>query len=127
MLGCKPSIENGLDISRRNIMSATTRVNGSTGAHGTLFSVYQLKAFVIDAGATLASSAGIDGGIETLIREVQPLMYQSVGTSGLVHVIVDGHAVDAASLQARIRTLTSADSYDFTGATVTLGTNIVVS
>jgi hypothetical protein len=108
-------------------MSATTRVNGSTGAHGTLFSVYQLKAFVIDAGATLASSAGIDGGIETLIREVQPLMYQSVGTSGLVHVIVDGHAVDAASLQARIRTLTSADSYDFTGATETLGTNIVVS
>jgi len=111
-------------------MAATTRVNGSVGAHGTLFSVMQLKAFVIDAGATLAGSSGvIDGALEQLIREVQPLMYQSVSTSGVVHVIVDGHAVDAATLQARIRAIGTnvADSYDFSGATVTLGSNIVVS
>lgn len=108
-------------------MSATTRYNGGGHTHGTLYSVVQLKAFVIDAGATLASSGGIDGAIETLVREVQPLMYQSVGTGGVVHIIVDGHAVDAASLQARIRALGSADSYDFSGATVTLGSNIVVS
>jgi len=110
-------------------MAATTRVNGSVGAHGTLFSVMQLKAFVIDAGASLASATGVDGALEQLIREVQPLMYQSVSTSGLVHVIVDGHAVDATTLQARIRAIGTnvADSYDFSGATVTLGTNIVVS
>jgi len=111
-------------------MAATTRVNGSVGAHGTLFSVMQLKAFVIDAGATLAGSSGvIDGALEQLIREVQPLMYQSVSTSGVVHVIVDGHAVDAATLQARIRAIGTnvVDSYDFSGATVTLGTSITVS
>jgi hypothetical protein len=109
-------------------MSATTRVNGGGRTHGTLFSVAQLKAYVIDAGATLASSGGIDGAIEALVREIQPLMYQSVSTSGVVHVIVDGHANgDATALRDRIRALTSADSYDFSGATVTLGTNIVVS
>lgn len=110
-------------------MSATTRVNGSVGAHGALQSVVQLKAFVIDAGATLASSTGIDGALEQLIREVQPLMYESTGTSGVVHVIVDGHAVDATTLQARIRAIGTnvADSYDFSGATVTLGSHIVVS
>ena len=115
-------------------MAATTRVNGSVGAHGTLFSVVQLKAFVIDAGSSLAAATGVDGALEQLIREVQPLMYQSVSTSGVVHVIVDGHAVDAATLQARIiaignRSTGNGDpyTYDFTGATVTLGTNIVVS
>ena len=111
-------------------MSATTRVNGfGQYATGTLRSVVQLKAFVIDAGSSLAAATGVDGALEQLIREVQPLMYQSVSTSGLVHVIVDGHAVDAATLQARIRAIGTnvADSYDFSGATVTLGTNIVVS
>jgi hypothetical protein len=108
-------------------MSATTRVNGSGHTHATLYSTVQLKAFVIDAGATLASSGGIDQAIEMLVREIQPLMYESVSTSGVVHVIVDGHAVDADTLQARIRNLTSSDSYNFAGATVTLGSHIVVS
>ena len=58
-------------------MAATTRVNGSVGAHGTLFSVMQLKAFVIDAGSSLAAATGVDGALEQLIREVQPLMEQS--------------------------------------------------
>ena len=110
-------------------MAATTRVNGSVGAHGTLFSVVQLKAFVIDAGASLAGETAVDGALELLIREVQPLMYQSVSTSGVVHVIVDGHAIDATTLRDRIRAIgtTTVGSYDFSGATVTLGSNIVVS
>lgn len=110
-------------------MASTTRVNGSVGAHGTLQSVVQLKAFVIDAGASLAAKTGIDGALEQLIREVQPLMYESTGTDGVVHVIVDGHAVNAATLQARIQAIGTnvADSYDFSGATVTLGSHIVVS
>ena len=110
-------------------MSSTTRVNGSVGAHGALQSVVQLKAFVIDAGASLASATAVDGALELLIREVQPLMYESTGTSGVVHVIVDGHAVDAATLQARIQAIgtTTVGSYDFSGATVTLGSHIVVS
>ena len=110
-------------------MAATTRVNGSVGAHDALQSVLQLKAFVIDAGADLSAKTGVDGAIEQLIREVQPLMYESSSTSGLVYVIVDGHAVDATTLQARIRAIGTnvADSYSFAGATVTLGTHIVVS
>jgi hypothetical protein len=111
-------------------MATFARTNGGTGAHGTLFGTVALKAFVIDAGASLASLGGIDSAIEALVREVQPQMYQSVGTAGLVHVIMDGVNVDAASLQARIRALgsvTSPYTYDFTGATVTLGTSIVVS
>ena len=108
-------------------MSATTRVNGSVGAHGTLFSVMQLKAFVIDAGASLASATGVDGALEQLIREVQPLMFESTSTSGVIHVIVDGHAVDATGLAARIAALGTVNGYSFAGATVTLGTHITVS
>ena len=114
-------------------MSATTRVNGF-GAYttGTLRSVYQLKAFIIDAGGDLQSEDdGADEAVEAIIREVQPLMYSvPSASSGIIHVIVYGHAVDADSLQARIRALGSAvgpNSYDASGATVTLGTAIVVS
>ena len=110
-------------------MAGITKVNGIGHAHGTLYSTMQLKAFVIDAGATLASQGGIGGAIEALAQEIGSalLMFQSVSTSGLVHVIVDGHALDAAGLQARIQNMGTVNGYDFTGATVTLGSNIVVS
>ena len=109
-------------------MAATTRVNGGVGAHGTLFSVVQLKAFVIDAGASLASATGVDGALEQLIREVQPLMYLTpTASDGIIHVIVDGHAVDADTLQARIRNMDSGSGYRYNAATVTLGASIVVS
>jgi hypothetical protein len=116
-------------------MSATTRVNGSFGNYttGTLFSVYQMKAFVIDAGGDLqgqdADAAGeVDQAVEAVIREVQPLMYFTPSAGdGIIHVIVDGHAIDATTLQARIRAMGTVNSYDLSGATVTLGTAIVVS
>lgn len=120
-------------------MSASTRVNPVAGytnsdgvdttghTHGVLFSVMQLKAFVIDCGATLASQGGIGGAIEAVFREVQPLMFESTSTSGVVHVIVDGHAVDAATLQARIIALGTVNGYSFASASVTLGTHITVS
>jgi hypothetical protein len=113
-------------------MSATTRVNGfAQYTTGTLRSVYQLKAFIIDAGGDLQDEDdGADEAVEAIIREVQPLMYSvPSASSGIIHVIVDGHAVDATSLQARIRALGAIgpNSYDATGATVTLGTAIVVS
>lgn len=120
-------------------MSTSTRVNPAAAytnsdgvdtsgtTHGVLFSVMQFKAIVIDCGATLASQGGIGGAIEAVFREVQPLMFQSVSTSGVVHAIVDGHAVDAAGLQARIRALGTVNSYDFSGATVAVGTTVTVS
>jgi len=111
-------------------MSATTRVNGS-GLYttGTLRSVVQLKAFLIDVGADLqAQDDGIDEAVENVIREVQPLMYFTPSASdGIIHVIVDGHAVDADTLQARIRNLDSGSGYRYNAATVTLGTSIVVA
>lgn len=103
-------------------MSATTRVNGGTGAHGTQFSLVQLKAFEIDAIVSLAAKAGIDSTIETIVREFQPLVYISSGTAGKIAMIVDGHAVDAASMQLRLRALGTVDSIDLSSATVTLRT-----
>lgn len=115
-------------------MSATTRYNGSYGNYeqGTLRTVAQLKAFLIDAGATLATqdadAAGeVDQAMEALIREVQPLMYYSTGTDGTVTVVVDGHAVDAASLQARIIAMGTVNGYSFASATVTLATSLVAA
>lgn len=99
-------------------MAGITKVNGIGHAHGTLYSTAQLKAFVIDAGASLASQGGIGGAIEALAQEVAPLMMQSAGTGGVVSVVVDGHAVDAAGLQARIRNMGTVNGYDFSGATV---------
>ncbi len=115
-------------------MSATTRYNGSYGnyAQGTLRSVYQLKAFLIDAQAALttqdADSAGeVDQAVEAIIREVQPLMYYSASTAQTITVVVDGHAVDAATLQARIRAMGTVNSFDLSSATVTLATALVAS
>ena len=68
--------------------------------------------------------------MELLIQEVQPLMYYSTGTDGSVTVVCDGHGVDAASMQARIRALGSTagpNNYDFTGATVTAASALVAS
>ncbi len=115
-------------------MSATTRVNGSYGNYtqGTIYSVVQLKAFLIDAGGSLAAqdadAAGeVDQAMEALIREVQPLMYYSTGTDGTVTVIVDGHAVDADTLQARIQALGTVNSYSFASATVTAASSLTAA
>ena len=101
-------------------MSATTRVNGGTGAHGTQFSLVQLKAFEIDALVSIAAKGGVDSTIEAIVREFQPLMYVSSGTAGKIFMIVDGHGVDAASMQIRLRNLGTVDSITLTSATVTL-------
>tara|TARA_A100001388_G_scaffold272479_1_gene252852 strand:- start:49 stop:390 length:342 start_codon:yes stop_codon:yes gene_type:complete len=113
-------------------MAGITRVNGfGQYAQGTVYSVAQLKAFLIDAGGSLAAEDdGAKEAMELLIQEVQPLMYYSTGTDGSVTVVCDGHGVDAASMQARIRALGSTagpNDYDFTGATVTAASALVAS
>jgi len=100
-------------------MAGFTRVNGGTGAHGTTFSVAQLAAFEVDALASLAAKAGVNSTIEAIVREFQPLMYVSTGTAGKIFMIVDGHAVDAASMQLRLRALGTVDSIALASATVT--------
>lgn len=114
-------------------MSATTRYNGSTKfVQGTLYSVVQLKAFLIDAGGTLVDQDGdgageVDQALEAVIREVQPLMYYSTGTDGTITVVVDGHAVDADTLQARIRAMGTVNSYSLASATVTLASSLTAA
>lgn len=113
-------------------MATVTRVNGfSKYAQGTLYSVVQLKAFLIDAQAALTTEDdGADEAMEAIIREVQPLMYYSAGTAQTITVVVDGHAVNAATLQARIRNLGSTvgpNNFDLSAATVVEATALVAS
>lgn len=93
-------------------MAEYARVNGfGNYTTGTVRSVVQLKAFVIavqDASSGAVDLRSLDDGadeaMEAIIREVQPLMYYAPSdNSGLIHVIVDGHAVDATTLQIRVR------------------------
>lgn len=93
-------------------MAEYTRVNGfGNYTTGTVRSVYQLKAFVIavkDASSGAVDLRTLDDGaeeaVEAIIREVQPLMYYMPSdNSGLIHIVVDGHAVDATTLQTRVR------------------------
>ena len=101
-------------------MASFTRVNGGAGAvHGTTFSTAQLKAFEVDALVDISAKGGVNSTIEAIVREFQPLMYVSTGTAGKIFMIVDGHAVDAASMQIRLRDLGTVDSIDLSSATVT--------
>ena len=145
------TLDAGLDVDR---------INGSTNyVADTLYSVGNHAAYLIevfeDDGTTAINLTAQDGGdgttgvsgqlIEAIVRECQPLMYQAAdtGDTNSIYMIVDGHAVDADILQARIRQLgaingnqrnfVSSDgdgtttTIDIGGTTVTLGTTIAVS
>lgn len=94
-------------------MSATTRVNGD-GFYtaGTLFSVYQQKAVVLVAKDNSSAAVdlravdgpGVDELVSLIVREFQPLMYQVANdNSGTIYMIIDGHPIDSATLQLRLR------------------------
>jgi hypothetical protein len=100
-------------------MASVTRVNGVGYAHGTAFSVAQLKAFEIDAIVSLAAKGTLGSTIEAIVQEFQPLMYISSGTAGKIAMIVDGHGVDATSMQVRLQALGTVDSINLSSATVT--------
>lgn len=90
----------------------STRVNGfgffATDA-ATYVSVANLQMYKITVKDT---SAAIDLRtldddsnelVEAVIKEVQPLMYDTVdAATGIIYVVVDGHAVDATSLTSRV-------------------------
>jgi len=112
-----------------------TPVNGGDNTVGTLESVAQLKAFVIgidsdsdgsdDAPVDLRANDGAHGSLYDLIlRELQPLMAHAPNdATGVISVIMDGHANTAASIAARLEALSGVG----TDTTVTEGTAIVVS
>lgn len=123
-------------------MAATTRVNGS-GLYttGALRTVAQLKAFLITVKDTSSAvdlqtlDDNVDELVEAVVREVQPVMYYiPSASSGVIHVIVDGHGVDATSLQLRLRKVVAGVGGDSTYgteatnvSTVALGTTFVVA
>ena len=112
---------------------------GGNNVVGTLESVAQLKAIIItikddsNAAIDLRDEDGAHGeAYDLILREVQPLMaFAPDGDTGVIHAIVDGHAVDAASLQARLRHLVVGLGLGTVVAdndtTVAVGTSFVVS
>lgn len=100
-------------------------------ATGTLISRHNLKFAVIDAGASLtAEDDATREAVERVLQLVQPLAYfLPSNTSGQLHVVVDGSQFDAASLRDQLQAVgtDTVNGYDFSGATVTLGTSIVIS
>lgn len=106
-------------------MAVFTRVNPVAGAgsgydHGENYSTSQITAIEIDAGVSLATKDGIDGAIETIVREFSPLLYVSTGTAGKIFAIIDGHHSDAASLTRRLQHLGTVDGVDLSNQTVVL-------
>lgn len=93
-------------------MAGFTRTNGASQAIvGSLKTVVQLKAFLVtikndsNTAIDLRSDDGVvEGKLEQFLREVQPLMYYATDdNAGTVTIVVDGHAVDADTLQIRVR------------------------
>ena len=101
---------------RRNKMAEVTRVNGTGHVDATLYSTAQLAVYT----CTLAGGApttGIGSVLEAIAQEAGALMFEADG-DGIV-MVVDGHAVDAASLARRIGNVTGATE------TVTLQTTLL--
>lgn len=123
-------------------MAVFERVNGYAGNYttGTLRSTSDLKAFVCtirstsngsntavdlqaqDGDATVPNEA--DQMVELIMKELNPLMYHVPSASaGAVHLIMHGHAVDAASIKSRLVMISGIG----TDTAVTLGTAITVA
>lgn len=107
---------------------------GGNNVVGTLESVAQLKAAVVTIRSTsngdntavdLRAVDGVHGSLYDLIlRELQPLMaFAPDGATGVIHLIVDGHAIDAATLERRLANLSGVG----TDTDVTIGTSITVA
>ena len=91
-----------------------TPANGGANAVGTLETTAQIQGFLIsldsdsdgsdDAPIDLSSNDGATGSLYDLIlRELSPLMAHAVNdASGVMSVIMDGHANTAASIKARL-------------------------
>ena len=83
-------------------MAEVTRVNGIGHALGTLYSTMQLKAFKVTPSAT-AFVAGIGNSAEAMAQEfgTTGAMVEFAADGSYVVIIGDGHALDAATVDAR--------------------------
>ena len=111
-------------------MPSVTKTNGTGVTHGTLYVTNELYPVLIDVGADLSGFSGNISGSNMLlavVNELRPVMYQSTGTAGVIHAVLDARSGSAAEVQQRIRNLGNIANYDVTGATVTTVGNIAFS
>jgi hypothetical protein len=117
-------------------MAIVTRVHGLACTVGTLYSL-NAKAFLVTVKNAAASARdlraeddAINETVETIVKELNPLMFFVTDSSaGTMHIIADV-SLSAADLQTRIRNLGTAvgpNSIDVTGTTVALGASITVA
>jgi len=108
-------------------MAAIDRVNGEVHALATLYSTNQLKGFEINpAGALTASSGGSGSAItkgtaEQVADELQPLMFETKTDGDVMIAIMDGHAVDADDVKARVDKVLGVSNTTVTELTTLLG------
>ena len=98
-------------------------------ATGSLISKSNIKAILVDTGADLRSEDDASfEAVERALSFIQPLMYVlPTDNTGQIHAVVDGSQLDVAALQAQLRAMGTANGYNFSSATVTLGTGMVIS
>lgn len=99
-------------------MAGVTKVNQDGRDHDVQYNPGQVICIEIDAGASLAAKDGVDGALAQIVQEFSPLLYKSTGTAGKIFAIVDGHAVDAASMTARLQNMGTVDGVDLSAQTV---------
>ena len=112
---------------------------GGNNVVGTLESTAQLAMYKItikddsDTAIDLRDYDGANGSeYDLIIREIAPLMvWTPDGDTGVIHVVVDGHAQSAAALQVRLRALVAGLGLGTTAAandtTVEAGVSFVVA
>ena len=82
-------------------MSATTKVNGTAFARGTLYETLQIRAWKITP--TTALTAGLNGTINAVAQEfgTTGVLFQAKSDGTSFVLIGDSHALDAATIDAR--------------------------
>ena len=133
-------------------MATVTRVSGVEATAGTLYAVnanlFLLTVKKADGNAVdlrtedESTNGGIDvyidGVVEMILKELNPLAYQITNSSaGTIHLVMDKNAT-AADIQTRVRriglkpnddfsTVLGSNSVDISGSTVTAATSLTVS
>jgi hypothetical protein len=133
-------------------MATVTRVSGVEATAGTLYAV-NCNLFLLTVKKADGSSIDlrtedestnngidvyIDGVVEMILKELNPLAYQVTNSSaGTIHLVMDKNAT-AADMQTRVRrvglnpnddfsTVLGSNSIDVSGSTVALGTSLTVA
>lgn len=113
---------------------AQSKGNGAGVAEfvaGTLVSRANLSAVLVDLGADIRTEDDATReAVERALGYIQPLMYEvQDAANGILFAVVDNSQYDATSLQGQLRGIgtDNVNSYNFASASVTTGSNIVVS